>query len=160
MSLSDNADLLKNQFTASTAAQFFGASDWIWIIIFILALVLVWWLLSRAADLAKEESEELTKNILKEESEKAAEDAVQEPDDLTRIEGIGPKINQILHGAGIHTYTQLSISDPDSLKSLMDESSLPFADPTSWPEQAKLASEGNWAELDDLQEKLKGGRRE
>jgi hypothetical protein len=31
-------------------------------------------------------------------------------------------------------------------------------DPKSWPDQAKLASEGRWEELDELQEVLLGGR--
>ncbi len=39
-----------------------------------------------------------------------------DPDDLTRIEGIGPKINQLLNDGGIYTYRQLSDSDPVHLK--------------------------------------------
>ena len=160
MSLSENAFILKNQITALTTAQFFGASDWVWIIIFILALVLVWWLMSRAADLSREESQELTTKILGNEAKKTTEEVVQEPDDLTIIEGIGPKINQIFQEAGIQTYEQLSNTDLDTLKSLLEESRLSFADPKSWPEQAKLAYVENWDELEEMQDKLKGGRRE
>ena len=31
-------------------------------------------------------------------------------------------------------------------------------DPTSWPDQAKLAAEGRWDELKELQDILQGGR--
>jgi predicted flap endonuclease-1-like 5' DNA nuclease len=160
MSYSDYTVLLIKLSSPKSAAQFFGTSDWIWIIIFILALMLVWWLMSRATDLSKDESEELSTNLKEEESQRASGEEVKEPDDLTRIEGIGPKINQILQEAGIQTFEQLSNSDPGTLQSLLDESRLSFADPNSWPEQAKLASERNWDELENLQEKLKGGRRE
>ena len=33
-----------------------------------------------------------------------------------------------------------------------------FGDPTSWPEQARLAAEGMWDQLKTLQDGLKGGR--
>ena len=35
-----------------------------------------------------------------------------ESDDLTRIEGIGPKINAELHNAGIHTFADLAAATP------------------------------------------------
>jgi len=160
MDLSNQTYFYLTQFEASFAAQFFGTSDWVWIIIFILVLILVWWLISRAVDLSKQESHELTINLVEEESEKSAKEPDQEMDDLTRIEGIGPKINQILHGAGIYSFKQLSESNPDTLQTLLDESRLSFADPDSWTEQAKLAAGGNWDELKELQQKLRGGRRE
>lgn len=159
MDLSNQTYIYLSQFEASFAAQFFGTSDWVWIIIFILVLILVWWLISRAVDLSEQETQELTINLVEEEAEKSAKESLQEKDDLTRIEGIGPKINQVLQGAGIFSYKQLSESDPDTLQTLLDESRLSFAKPESWPEQAKLAAGGNWDELDVLQQKLKGGRR-
>jgi hypothetical protein len=33
-------------------------------------------------------------------------------------------------------------------------------DPTTWPEQAKMAADGNWDELKTLQDNLKGGKAE
>jgi len=160
MDLNNQTFIYLSQFEESFATQFFGTSDWVWIIIFILVLILVWWLISRAVDLSKQESHELTINIMEEESEKSEEETDQVMDDLTRIEGIGPKINQVLQGAGIFSYKQLSESDPVTLQSLLDESRLSFTDPDSWPEQAKLAAGGNWDELKELQQKLRGGRRE
>jgi predicted flap endonuclease-1-like 5' DNA nuclease len=85
-----------------------------------------------------------------------------EPQDLTRIEGIGPKISQVLHGAGILTFRHLAESKPDDLVRVLreeDERLARLADPGTWPEQATLAAAGAWDALEDLQRELTGGRR-
>jgi predicted flap endonuclease-1-like 5' DNA nuclease len=83
-----------------------------------------------------------------------------EPDDLTRIEGIGPKIAGLLQTAGITTFNHLAAADVGRLRAILDVAGLArLADPTSWPEQAQLAAAGQWAELETLQANLKGGRR-
>ncbi len=81
-------------------------------------------------------------------------------DDLTRIEGIGPKIQELLYDAGILTWGQLATTPADRLKNILHLAGERFQihDPTSWPDQAKLAAEGRWAELDELQDILQGGR--
>jgi predicted flap endonuclease-1-like 5' DNA nuclease len=85
-----------------------------------------------------------------------------EPNDLTRIEGIGPKISGVLHGAGLLTFKRLAETRPDELKRILreeDERLARLADPTTWPEQASLAAAGAWDALEDLQEELTAGRR-
>jgi predicted flap endonuclease-1-like 5' DNA nuclease len=84
------------------------------------------------------------------------------PDDLKRIEGIGPRYSSVLQGAGIMTYVQLAAASPDDLDQILaaeDPRLSRLADPTSWPEQAALVAAGDWEALDALQERLKGGRR-
>lgn len=82
------------------------------------------------------------------------------PDDLKRIEGIGPKISSLLQGAGIITFAQLAESSVDRLKQIVDAAGLSsIANPSTWPEQAALAAAGKWDELEALQDELKGGRR-
>jgi predicted flap endonuclease-1-like 5' DNA nuclease len=81
------------------------------------------------------------------------------PDDLQRIEGIGPKISGLLQAAGITTFAQLTASDVGRLEQIVREAGITIADPTTWPEQARLAAAGRWDELEVLQEELKGGRR-
>lgn len=83
-------------------------------------------------------------------------------DDLTKIEGIGPKINQLLHNAGIYTFQDLAQSEYETLKSILHEAGERFRihDPTTWPKQSHLAAEGRWDELKNLQDRLKGGREE
>lgn len=86
---------------------------------------------------------------------------VTEPDNLKRVEGIGPKISQLLQDAGIMTFAQLAATDVSRLRQILEDADLSaLADPTTWPEQAKLAAEDDWAALQVLQDELKGGRRE
>jgi len=82
-----------------------------------------------------------------------------EVDDLTRIEGIGPKFASVLRSAGLSTYEELAASRVDELRGLFRERGLYFVDPTTWPEQAELAAVGAWGVLSDLQEELNAGRR-
>jgi large subunit ribosomal protein L21 len=81
------------------------------------------------------------------------------PDDLTILEGIGPKINTLLQAAGIRTFAQLAVSEVSELKAILDPAGLQFIDPGTWAEQAKLAAEGKFDELKTLTDSLKGGRR-
>lgn len=81
------------------------------------------------------------------------------PDDLVIIEGIGPKIAGILNNAGITTFAALAATKPEKLQEIMRTSGLRVpADPTTWPAQAELAAAGKMAELQKLQDSLKGGR--
>ena len=83
-----------------------------------------------------------------------------EPDDLKRIEGIGPKISSVLQDAGITTYGQLAATDVARLKQILSDANIgKLSDPTTWPEQSGLAAAGKWDELETLQDELKGGRR-
>lgn len=83
-----------------------------------------------------------------------------DPDDLKRIEGIGPKIADLLNQAGIFTYAQLAAAAVADLNQILEKAGPRYelADPASWPQQAKLAAVGDWTALDALQETLKGGR--
>jgi large subunit ribosomal protein L27 len=82
-------------------------------------------------------------------------------DDLKVIEGIGPKIAELLEAAGIATWDALASADHDRLKAVLADGGDRFRmhDPSTWPEQASLAARGEWAALKHLQDELKGGRR-
>lgn len=88
-----------------------------------------------------------------------SEEATPSPDDLTRIEGIGPKISGLLQEAGITTFSQLAITETSRIEEILQEAKLSLANPDTWPEQAKLAASGEWDALEVLQDELKGGRR-
>ena len=84
----------------------------------------------------------------------------RKPDNLMRIEGIGPKISSVLQAAGITTFAQLAATDVSRLRQILTEAGLAaLADPSTWPEQAGLAAAGKWDALEVLQDELKGGRR-
>lgn len=86
--------------------------------------------------------------------------APAKPDDLTKIEGVGPKIAEILNNGGIKTFSALAASNSNDLKKLLDEAGPRFKmhDPGSWPRQSKLAADGKWKELEKLQDELDGGK--
>ena len=80
-------------------------------------------------------------------------------DDLTVVEGIGPRLESALKTAGITTYRQLADSRPGRLETIMREAHVRMANPSTWPEQATLAADGRWQELQELQQRLKSGKR-
>jgi ribosomal protein L30 len=82
------------------------------------------------------------------------------PDDLTKIEGIGPKIAEVLQAAGVHTFNDLAARDIDNLTEILQAANLRLAAPDTWAEQAQLAAAADWDGLKQLQDQLKGGRRE
>ncbi len=81
-------------------------------------------------------------------------------DDLKLIEGIGPKVAEVLNTAGIHTFADMAATSGERLKEILDaaEGNFNAQDTTTWPQQAQLAAEGKMDDLKALQEKLKGGR--
>ncbi len=118
---------------------------------------------------AKEEvpAEEVKKEAVKKEEAPAKEEkapakkpAVKkaEADDLKKIEGIGPKIAEVLGEAGVTTYAGLAKMDRDAIKAILDTvSTLKSKEPKTWPQQAALAADGKWDELKVLQDELMGG---
>ncbi len=89
-----------------------------------------------------------------------AKSSSKKSDDLTKIEGIGPKAAEALQEAGIKTFAKLSKSTAEELQEILEKSEGHFnaQDPHSWPEQAELAAAEKWDELKELQDKLIGGR--
>jgi predicted flap endonuclease-1-like 5' DNA nuclease len=83
----------------------------------------------------------------------------ERPDDMTEIEGIGPKISRVLAGEGITTFAQLAASEASELERVLREAGIRLAYPETWPEQAELAARGEWELLAALQEQLYRGRR-
>ena len=80
------------------------------------------------------------------------------PDDLKRIEGIGPKTSSALQAADVTTFAQLAATGVDQLKDILREAGI-RTNPSTWPEQASIAADGEWDALEALQAELKGGRR-
>lgn len=81
------------------------------------------------------------------------------PDNLKKIEGIGPKIERILNEAGITTFSQLANASVAELNKIVrEDAGITIAYPDTWPKQAKLAAQGDWAALESYQNALHGGR--
>lgn len=80
-------------------------------------------------------------------------------DDLTRIEGIGPKAAKVLERDGIATFEELAGSKAADVQALLNKAGMHMMSPDGWIDQAKLAAKGDWSALEKMQRKLKGGRR-
>jgi len=81
------------------------------------------------------------------------------PDDLTTLEGIGPKVSEILAEAGYTSFADLANADAVEVDKVLDANKLQMLDSAGWIEQAKLAAAGDMEGLAKLQDELKGGRR-
>ena len=146
------------------AGQGSGIPWWVWVLVILvlLALLLWWWLRRRPEEEAvpTAKAEAAAPARVAETPAPVARPAPPTPDDLKRIEGIGPKISSVLQTAGITTFAQLAATDVSRLKQILTEADLiALADPPTWPEQASLAAAGEWDALEALQDELKGGRR-
>ena len=82
------------------------------------------------------------------------------PDDLTKVEGIGPKIAGLLNDDGITTFSALEAASVDRIQGILDRAGPRYRmhDPGTWPQQARRAAAGSWDDLEELQDRLKGGR--
>jgi large subunit ribosomal protein L27 len=81
-------------------------------------------------------------------------------DDHKIVEGIGPKIEGLLHEAGIKTWLELSQTPIERLKEILEAAGSRYQmhDPGTWPKQAQFAHEGRFEELKEWQDMLDGGK--
>ncbi|WP_179009285.1 50S ribosomal protein L21 [Winogradskyella forsetii] len=89
----------------------------------------------------------------------AAKKATGKADDLKKIEGAGPKAAEALVNAGYETFEKVANAKAEELSNVLSEASSRLAHivTDTWPKQAKLAADGKWDELKELQERLDGG---
>ncbi len=144
---------------------------WLLLAFFVLMVIIGWWVSRKGAMASGEghtathhEGHTHTASVAhpKEHAHEAPPthaEAASPADDLTILEGIGPKVASILKEAGITTFAQLASSDPAHLASILRAAKLQMMDPQGWIEQARLAAQGDWEGLKKLQDELKGGRR-
>lgn len=83
-----------------------------------------------------------------------------QPDDLKIVEGIGPKIEGLLHDANIKTWSKLAQTTVKKLQEILTAAGDRYRihNPATWPKQAELAADAKWKELEEYQEFLVGGR--
>ena len=139
-----------------------GIPWWVWVILIIILLVLLWFWFGREGDeepATGETSEEPVVPVPQKVETVQVDETPVEPDDLKKIEGVGPKVSSLLNQAGIFTFQQMVDTGALKLESILDEAGLQMINADTWPEQAKLAAAGDWDALEALQDELKGGRR-
>ncbi len=92
---------------------------------------------------------------------KAAGFNVRGMDDLEVVEGIGPKIAELLNADGIHYFSELAQVSQARIQGVLDRAGPNFrlAKPDTWSQQASLAAANRWVELRTLQDQLNAGSR-
>ncbi len=122
------------------------------LLVIILVILILWW---RMISNARQTSQAIAVEYAHLEGH-----AAPRQDDLTVIEGIGPKIASILQSAGITTYAQLAETDAERLRAILEAAGSRYrlANPATWSEQAALAASGDWVSLQQLQGRLIAGR--
>ncbi len=144
---------------------------WIWSLTRVSLLVLLLWLWLRYQEEQEQgpaqpielKDEDLPERRPAETSTLSSQTTVvhrsaSKPDDLTRIKGIGPKTAHILQQAGISSYQELADTSIQEVKELLEKANYRLLDPTTWIEQARLAADEEWEELDKLQQAMKTNR--
>ena len=164
-----------------------GLPWWAWLLILLAPiLVLLWWLRRRTGEQAPADvhgaypaldaaapgwarqagfdavdavrSPDVTGVATPDEDDTVDEGEGAPPDDLTVIEGIGPKLSAILNEAGITTFVQIAGTTAQDIRSILRAAGHRIADPTSWPDQARLLAAGDTEGFQALIARLKGGR--
>ncbi|MEZ4887762.1 MAG: DUF4332 domain-containing protein [Chitinophagales bacterium] len=114
--------------------------------------------ITEAVETAKTEVVEAVANVKKElvaTVKKATKtiDAGVETADFQKIDGIGPKVAEILVDAGIITFEQLAKSSTQEIEEVLVEAGSQYKkfNPAPWIEQAKFAAAGDWKGLDAWQ---------
>jgi predicted flap endonuclease-1-like 5' DNA nuclease len=84
---------------------------------------------------------------------------VKGDDDIIIIEGIGPKIAELFNANGVSTFAQIAKMSVAEMSNILEKGGSRFklANPGSWAQQAKLATENRWPELKVLQDELYAG---
>jgi predicted flap endonuclease-1-like 5' DNA nuclease len=126
----------------------------LWIaLLFFFLMVVVGWLTSRNKGGKPEVQHEAYKAP---EMPVAYETSV---DNLTVLEGIGPKVAKVLNGIGIASFVDLAGADAAKVQEALNAAGMQMMNPEGWIEQARLAAAGDTEGLAKLQDELKGGRR-
>jgi predicted flap endonuclease-1-like 5' DNA nuclease len=82
------------------------------------------------------------------------------PDDLTLIEGVGPKVQEALNKAGVFTFAQVANMSGQELYQIVkvEQGVRIVGDAATWSKQAQYFVDGDMAGLKKYQAKLIGGR--
>ena len=137
---------------------------WVWLLLIVVVLVLLaiwwWWRQAQERQSSTPRMASAAPPATMPTERRAALPApeVPEANDLAAIEGIGPRIHDILNEAGIKTFAQLADTPVARISEILVAAELHVpANPSTWPAQARLAADSKWQELKELQDSLKGG---
>lgn len=106
-------------------------------------------------------SNESDKDKTKTKSKAKGKSKTKDGDDLKKIEGVGPKIEQLLSADGVKTYDDIMSVGSDKIREILLKAGPQYKvhDPSTWGDQAQLAKDQKWDELHEMQANLKGGKK-
>lgn len=80
--------------------------------------------------------------------------------DLTVVEGIGPKIQGLFHNHDVTTWKALSECSVEKCQEVLNSGGDRYKmhKPGTWPKQSKMAYQGKWEALLKWQDELDGGK--
>ncbi len=108
-----------------------------------------------AKPVVKKEEKTVEKNVP---AKKApAKKETQKADDLTKVEGIGPKTAEAIIAAGVKTFADLAKKTSKEITEMISEVRGSHVTDT-WAEQAGMAAAGKWDELKVWQDEHDGGK--
>ena len=133
------------------------------VIIFLISFLLGWFLhkfLTKCCAYSKDIDSAAPSSSTQNNISQAAAAFGYKLDDLKVIEGIGPKIEELLNRSGITTWEDLSRAEKSTLELILENAGdrFKFHNPSTWAEQAGLAAAGNFDELKEYQDFLDGGK--
>lgn len=81
-------------------------------------------------------------------------------DDLTLVEGIGPKISELFKNHNINTWAELANTSVEKCQEVLNSGGKRFEihRPGTWPMQAEMAALGKWSELKKWQDEHDYGK--
>ncbi|MGE5248811.1 MAG: hypothetical protein ACM3QS_01245 [Bacteroidota bacterium] len=146
---------------AVLALLYFGGY-WIflllWLLVLLVLILIILWLIPSAPAPSEE------RVLPAPPDEKVIPVPAGEKDDLKLVEGIGPRVEQLLNENGIYTFRQLVNADLAELNRWLNENRLQYMDPKTWPHQAALADKAktsgrkeDWDEFYKYLASVKGG---
>lgn len=81
-------------------------------------------------------------------------------DDLTIVEGIGPKIQELFHNHGVNSWKEMGETSVSRCQDILNTGGERYSvhNPGTWPRQAAMAASGEWQKLKDWQDVLDHGK--
>ena len=86
---------------------------------------------------------------------KKVSEKMTKADNRKLIDGVGPKLEQLLIGGGFTSFTAIANAEVADLQKVLDAAGSRYKmhNPTSWPLQARFARDGKFEALKSWQEK-------
>lgn len=86
-------------------------------------------------------------------STEISHDTKPENDNIWLIYGITPKVQKLLSSVGIESFQAIIDADVEGLEKILQEGWVSYKryNPATWPDQARLALDSHWRELEEYQ---------